>query len=81
MDGYIVYSYGSYKLDSELRDSRGIVCSHVLSCEVVKIIGYDLIIRFDWLEAVNPEIDWKTRAWYYCPSSEKIEKITAAAFI
>ena len=81
MDGHTVYSYGSHELDSELRDSRGIVRSHVLSCEAVKMTGYDLIIGFDWLEAVNPEIDWKTRAWYYRPSSEKIEKITAAAFM
>jgi hypothetical protein len=51
------------------------------------MIEYDLILGMDWLEAVNPDINWINLVWHYRMGSydgenePNIELISAAAAV
>lgn len=60
-------------------DSAGSVQHCELACSAVDMSGYDLILGYDWLRAVNPLIYWSQPQWYYGGQAERIrvEEISA----
>ena len=48
--------------------------------ESVEIVGYDIILRHDWLVRANPDINWAEDTWRWRPSTgRRGDKITTAA--
>jgi hypothetical protein len=87
INGHNVTSYGWRNLEVEITNYAGNIRIHQLAAEAVNIIEYDLILGMDWLEAVNPDINWINLAWHYCMGSHNrenepnIKLISAAAAV
>ena len=65
IDGHSIRSYNRHTLDLNVGDSEG--ASEDLECEfyAVDMRGYDMILGYPWLDAINPDIIWHTKTWYY----------------
>ena len=55
IDGQTVRSYGQYTVQATIADHKDEARSFLLPFETVRIKGYDAIIGFPWLLAVNPD--------------------------
>jgi transposase InsO family protein len=70
LDGHEIMSYGKHRVLTSVADKEGLRREHVHSFEAVEMAGYDVILGFPWLFAINPEIDWIQRTWSYREKTE-----------
>ncbi|KAJ5758763.1 hypothetical protein N7520_005919 [Penicillium odoratum] len=79
IDGHRIQSYGSRRITLELADSEGNKKKHTGIFEAVDMQGFDLILGYDWLQLVNPEIDWRTETWSFRASkgTPRTEELSA----
>ena len=71
LDGHEIMSYGKHRVLTHVADQKGLAREHVHSFEAVEMAGYDVILGFPWLFAINPEIDWIKRTWVYREMTEE----------
>jgi hypothetical protein len=87
IDGHNVTLYSQRNLEVEITDYAGNIQIYQLAAEAVNMIKYNLILGIDWLEAVNPDINWTNLAWHYRIESydgenkPNIKLISAAAAV
>ena len=65
IDGHSINLYGQHAIETHARDMRGINGYTEQKLLATDIVGYDLILGFPWLQAVNPKINWEHREWKY----------------
>lgn len=65
IDGQTVRSHGQHVVRASLEDHKGESQNFLMPFEAVRVKGYDAIIGFPWLLAVNPDIHWNTGQWFY----------------
>ncbi|KAL1990879.1 hypothetical protein VTN49DRAFT_5882 [Thermomyces lanuginosus] len=65
IDGQTVRSHGQHVVRVSLEDHKGESQNFLMPFEAVRVKGYDAIIGFPWLLAVNPDIHWNTGQWFY----------------
>lgn len=69
INGTSITTYGRIACGIQATDSLGktrLVQQTLLSIDLQK---YDLILGFPWLQAVNPQIEWKEGTWYFSTDS------------
>src|SRR4029077_9037291 len=79
LDGHQVMSYGKHRILTNVTDSQAVQREHAHSFEAVEMAGYDVILGFPWLFAINPDIDWVRKTWTYREFTEPhdIQLLTA----
>ena len=82
VNGHPVSLYGRHALETYASDARGRTGYTEQKFLATDIVGYDMILGFPWLKAVNPEIDWKTNEWRYREVRvDGIEEVSAKEFL
>jgi hypothetical protein len=62
--------YGKYCADTCATDDAGESHTKGQRYLAANIEGFELILGFDWLQEVNPEVDWAAGTWRYRLASE-----------
>lgn len=78
VDGHEIQSYGSREILLRLADSTGTRTRLKWQCESVDMSRYDMILGYDWLQTVNPDIDWAQCRWSYKDETPSELEVVAA---
>ena len=65
VDGHRVTVYGHHDLKTTAVDCEGTSRSRVVNYTAADIRHYEIILGAPWLYAVNPDCNWRQRAWSY----------------
>ncbi|KAK2732956.1 hypothetical protein FQN55_003790 [Onygenales sp. PD_40] len=58
-EGYKTHSFAQFDLPVETIDAKEASLEDTYYFHSVKLVGYNMILGFPWLKAVNPLIDWQ----------------------
>jgi hypothetical protein len=65
INGRPITIYGRHALEAHARDERGLDGHTEQNFLATDLIGYDVILGFPWLQAVNPDVNWEKGTWVY----------------
>lgn len=66
--GQPLETYGKYYAATSACDELGETRTRRHRYIAAKLVEYDAVLGFDWLEEMNPDVDWSTGAWRYRPA-------------
>ena len=73
IDGTLRTLYGTHSTDLVLTDSKGETKTDHHSFAAIEMKGPRLVLGLEWLEKINPQIDWVEKTWSYARQHPMIE--------
>jgi len=70
--GHLVAVHGQGSIETQATDMRGISRLDQHFYYAATLEGFELILGMPWLKAVNPDVNWAEREWFYRESCANI---------
>ena len=72
-----MHIYGSGLFTIKSYDTLECVKTHDQVLYAVSTPGIDIILGMDWMEAINPVVNWKSRTWRYSVDINRVSVVPA----